>query len=96
MPLFAQSLCQSQISILEILNIFLRLKFSPSSTLTKIEHFSKVSVCVYPETPDVNLLVFGWKLGPYLKAMEGLGQFEILSFGPFRGEVSNPCFHLRG
>jgi hypothetical protein len=40
---FAQSLCQTQISILEIFNIFLRLKFSPSSTLAKIEHFSKVS-----------------------------------------------------
>ena len=89
MPLFAQSLCQSQISILEILNIFLRLKFSPSSTLTKIEHFSKVSVSVYPETPDV-------KLGPYLNAMEGLGQFKIFSFGPFRGEVFDPGFHLRG
>jgi hypothetical protein len=36
---FAQSLCQAQISILEILYIFLRLKFSPSLTLAKIEHF---------------------------------------------------------
>ncbi len=40
---FAQSLCRAQISILEIFHIFLRLKFSPSSTLVKIEHFSKVS-----------------------------------------------------
>jgi hypothetical protein len=43
MPPFAQSLCQAQISILEIFNIFLWLKFSPSLTLNKIEHFSKVS-----------------------------------------------------
>jgi len=34
---------QAQISILKILNVFLRLKFSPSLNLTKIEHFSKVS-----------------------------------------------------
>jgi len=31
-------------SILEILNIFLWLKFLPSLTLNKIEHFSKVSL----------------------------------------------------
>ncbi len=47
-PLFAQSLGQAQISILEIFHIFLRLKFSPSLTLTKIEHFSKVSIPVFP------------------------------------------------
>jgi hypothetical protein len=40
---FAQSLCQTQISILEIYHMFLWLKFSPSLTLAKIEHFSKVS-----------------------------------------------------
>ncbi len=42
-PPFAQSQCQDQILILEISNIFLWLKSSPSLTLTKIEHFSKVS-----------------------------------------------------
>ena len=42
-PPFAQSLRQAQILILEIFYIFLRLKLSPSLTLTKIEHFSKVS-----------------------------------------------------
>ena len=31
-------------SILEILNVFLRLKFSPSLNLNKNEHFSKVSM----------------------------------------------------
>jgi hypothetical protein len=37
-------ICQrAQIVILEILNIFLRLKFSPSLNLNKIGHFSKVS-----------------------------------------------------
>ena len=44
MPSFAQSLRQTQILILEILNVFLWLKFSPFLTLTKIEHFSKVSL----------------------------------------------------
>jgi FlaA1/EpsC-like NDP-sugar epimerase len=34
---------QAQILSLEILNVFLRLKFSPSLNLNKIEHFSKVS-----------------------------------------------------
>ena len=43
-PPFGQSRRQTQISILEIFNIFLWLKFSPSLILTKIEHFSKVSV----------------------------------------------------
>jgi len=42
-PTFAQSLCQIQILILKILNVFLRLKFSSSLTLNKIERFSKVS-----------------------------------------------------
>ena len=41
--LSAQSQRQAQILILEIFNIFLWLKPSPSLTLTKIEHFSKVS-----------------------------------------------------
>jgi len=41
--LSAQSLRQAQILILEILNVFLWLKFLPSLTLNKIEHFSKVS-----------------------------------------------------
>jgi hypothetical protein len=49
---FAQLLRQAQILSLEILNVFLRLKFSPSLSacnaqaglnLSKIEHFSKVS-----------------------------------------------------
>jgi len=41
--LFAQFLRQAQILILEILNVFLWLKFSPSLNLNKNEHFSKVS-----------------------------------------------------
>lgn len=41
MPPFAQSLCQAQISILEIFHIFLRSEFSPSLILTKTEHFLK-------------------------------------------------------
>jgi hypothetical protein len=43
-PPFANSQRQAQILILEIFNIFLRLKLSPSLTLTKIGHFSKVSI----------------------------------------------------
>jgi hypothetical protein len=43
-PPFAQFLCQAQILILKILNVFLWLKFSPSLNLNKIEHFSKVSI----------------------------------------------------
>jgi hypothetical protein len=42
-PPFAQFLRQAQILILKILNVFLRLKSSPSLTLNKIRHFSKVS-----------------------------------------------------
>ncbi|MBT8370164.1 MAG: hypothetical protein KJO34_04315 [Deltaproteobacteria bacterium] len=43
-PLFTQFLRQAQILILEILNVFLWLKFSPSLHLSKNEHFSKVSI----------------------------------------------------
>jgi len=43
-PPFVQSLRQAQILILEILNVLLWLKFSPSLALNKIEHFSKVSL----------------------------------------------------
>jgi hypothetical protein len=43
-PLFAQFLRQTQILILKILNVFLRLKLSPSLNLNKNEHFSKVSL----------------------------------------------------
>ena len=41
---FAQFLRQAQILILEIFNIFLRLKFLSSLTLTKIGHFSRASI----------------------------------------------------
>jgi len=43
-PLFAQFLRHAQISILEILNVFLRLKFSPFLNWNKNQHFSKVSM----------------------------------------------------
>ena len=43
-PPFAQFQRQTQILSLEILNVFLHLKFSPSLNLNKIEHFSKVSI----------------------------------------------------
>ena len=52
-PPFAQLQRQAQILILEIFNIFLRLKFSPSLNLSKIEHFSKVSI---------ELKIEGWLL----------------------------------
>jgi len=41
---FAQYLRQAQILILEILNVFLWLKFSPSLILIKIEHFETASI----------------------------------------------------
>ena len=47
-PSFAQFLRQAQILILKILTVFLWLKFSPSLTLNKIEHFSKVSISEKP------------------------------------------------
>jgi len=40
---FAQYLRQAQILILENLNVFLWLKFSPSLILNKIEHFETAS-----------------------------------------------------
>jgi len=43
-PLFAQFLRQAQILILKILNVFLRIKFSPSLNLNKNQHSSKVSL----------------------------------------------------
>ncbi len=36
---------QTQILILKILNVFLRLKISSALNYTKIEHFAKVSAC---------------------------------------------------
>ena len=48
MPLIAQFLRHVQISILKILNLFLRLKFLPSLNLNKNEHFSKVSLLCSP------------------------------------------------
>jgi len=41
---FAQSLRQAQISILEILNVFLWLKFSPSLILNKLKRFETGSI----------------------------------------------------
>lgn len=43
MPPFAQFLRHAQISILEILKVFLWLKFSPSLNLNQIGHSSKSS-----------------------------------------------------
>ena len=43
MPPFAQYLRQFKILILEIPNVLLWLKFSPSLALNKIEYFSKAS-----------------------------------------------------
>ena len=43
-PHFGQSLRQTQILILKILNVFLRLKFSLSLTLTKLKRFETGSL----------------------------------------------------
>ncbi len=46
MPLFARFLCQVQILILEILEVFLWLRFSPCLNSNKNIRFSKVSIDV--------------------------------------------------
>ena len=53
-------LCQTQILILKILNVFLWLKFSPSLNLNKIEHFSKVSKSVVKS--QLNIIIKGFRL----------------------------------
>jgi hypothetical protein len=58
---FAQSLRQTQILVLKILKVFLRLKSSPSSTLDKIERFVKVS----PGHALVGLVLIGAVLGAF-------------------------------
>jgi len=56
---FAQSLRQTQILVLEILNVFLWLKFSSFLTLNKIKHFSKVSWLgpLIPDLPDFSTVI---------------------------------------
>jgi hypothetical protein len=39
---------QAQVLILKIHHVFLRLKLSPSLTLSKIEHFAKISLIDLP------------------------------------------------
>jgi len=54
--LFARFQCQTQISILEILNVCLGLKSSPSLNLNKDEHFSKVSLDIrFAPTPKTGV-----------------------------------------
>ena len=59
-PPFAQPLRQAQILILKILNVFLRLKFSPSLALNKIEHFSKVSWLMTNDPSEMRYAVTRW------------------------------------
>jgi hypothetical protein len=56
---FAQSLRQTQISILKILKVFLWLKSSPSLTLNKIECYAKVSRNAVPESNGVRIKRWG-------------------------------------
>ena len=51
-PPFSQSLHQAQILILEILNVCLWLKFAPSLTLDKIEHFETASKEILQSQPN--------------------------------------------
>jgi len=80
-PPFAQFQRQTQILSLEILNVFLHLKFSSSLNLNKIEHFSKVSF-IHPviekiqnnELPDkimINVHPQLWddRFGPWLSEL---------------------------
>ncbi len=55
MPPFALLLRQAQISILEILNVFVRLKLSPSLYLAKIGRSSKVSMYAVQVIPQMDV-----------------------------------------
>gem|GEM_PF-559239 len=61
--LFAQFLCQAQILILEIFDIFLWLKFSPSLDLNKNKHLSKVSPGYTLLEVTIALIIIGMSLG---------------------------------
>jgi hypothetical protein len=66
-PLFVRFLCQAQILILEILDVFLWLKLSPSLNLNKNIYFSKVSLRLqsnWPYHPSDNVIQLGyWNTG---------------------------------
>ncbi|MFH2044105.1 MAG: hypothetical protein ABIK92_03045, partial [Pseudomonadota bacterium] len=52
-PHFGRSLRWAQISILEILNVFLRLKFSPALSLTKLKRFESGSlIYIYSDNTE--------------------------------------------
>jgi len=58
-PPFAQFQRQTQILSLEILNVFLHLKFLPSLNLNKIEHFSKgLVLCTENSYHDVKQSIY--------------------------------------
>jgi outer membrane lipoprotein-sorting protein len=76
-PLFAQFLCQVQILILKILNVFLWLKFSPSLNLNKNEHFSKVSM---PGT--VKYFFSGFALSATIGFLQSIGLLLLLFAHP--------------
>ena len=58
MSQFAQSLRQTQILILEILNVFLWLKLSPSLILNKLKHFETGSLKSYKVVAPFTDIVF--------------------------------------
>jgi hypothetical protein len=55
MSQFARSLRQSQILILEILNVFLWLKLSPFLTLNKLKHFETGSLFETLDSPSIRM-----------------------------------------
>jgi hypothetical protein len=73
---FAQFLRQAQILILKILGVFLRLKFSPSLNLNKIEGFEMASI----------VLKFGSRLGQIIndgaKRHINFRHFKLQTFFP--------------
>ena len=86
---FAQSLRQTQILILEILNVFLWLKFSSSLTLNKIECFSKLSSSVNRVDAGIGLDQAGPSIPVFdrhlslvklLAAVDGLDQTAVALF----------------
>ncbi len=80
---FAQFRRQAQILILEILNVLLWLRFSPSLNLNKIEHFSKVSIQRLVTT--LLFLLFAWVVSTAAWAQQAEQARTIEVIG--RGEI---------
>jgi len=90
---FAQFLRQAQILILEISNIFLWLKFSPSLNLNKIEHSAKVSSLVSLSGYIGKIFRFtrNDKLMNFYETINFLSLFFIINFYTQGFDFSEEC-----